>query len=59
MWMMTSQEYFKNAIDNLENKLKKKGFKLNAWVGTPMEMGYQPEIDSSTDIYQEGITTFQ
>ena len=30
MWMMTIQEYFKNAIDNLENKLKKEGFKLNA-----------------------------
>ena len=39
MWTMTSQEYIKNAIKNLENKLKKKRLKLNTCAGTPTEMG--------------------
>ena len=58
MWTMTIQEYIKSAIDNLENKLNKKRLNLNACAGTPMKMGYKPEIDSSSEIDQEAITIF-
>ena len=56
---MNSQEYIKNVIDELENQLNKKGLKLTARAGIPMAMGYQPEIDSSLELDQDGITTFQ
>ena len=46
VWTMTSHDYIKNAIDNLENQLKNKGLKSNALDVTPMAMGYQPEFDS-------------
>ena len=59
MWTMTSQEYIKNSIDNLESQLKKKGLKLTARAGTPMVMWYQPEVDSSPELNQDSITTFQ
>ena len=36
MWTMARQDYIKTATENLENKLKKKGIKLNARAGTPM-----------------------
>ena len=56
---MTSQDYIKNVIYNLENQLKKKGLKLNARDGTLMAMGYQSYIDSSLELNQDFITTFQ
>ena len=59
MWAMTIQDYIKNAIENLENKLNKKGIKLNSRAGTTVSMGYQPELDSSLELNQDGITTFQ
>ena len=57
--IMTSQEYIKNAIQNLGKQLKKKGLKLLTRDGTPMAMGYQPEVDSSPELNQDGITIFQ
>ena len=59
MSKMTIQEYIKNAIKNLESQIKEKGLKLNARAGTPMAMGYQPEIDSSPELDQDIIPTFQ
>ena len=58
IWTMNSQEYINNSIDNLGNQLKKKGHKLTTCDGNPMAMGYQPEVDSYPEIYQDIITTF-
>ena len=43
----------------MENKLKNKELKLIARDGTTMALGYQPEVDSSLELDQEFITTFQ
>ena len=56
---MTIQKYIKNEIKNLENQHEKKGIKLLVHAGTPMAMGYQPEVDSYPELNQDGIDTFQ
>ena len=56
---MIRQEYINNEIEKLENQIKKKGLKLLAHAGTPMKMEYNPEIESSSELNRDGITTFQ
>ena len=58
-WMMTSRDYIKAAIDNVEEQLKKKGDKLPSSAPKPMADGYSPELDDSEELNADDITTFQ
>ena len=47
VWTMTSVDYLKAAIKNLEDRLEKKGKKLSTKLGVPMPQDYRPELDAS------------
>ena len=59
VWTMSSTDYVKAAIDNVEEQLKKKGKKLATKAPTPMTTNYYPEMDTSPELDSSGITTFQ
>ena len=59
VWTMSSTDYIKSAVENIETQLKKRGDKLPARAVTPMAQGYQPEMDSSPELDTDGITTYQ
>ena len=59
VWTMSSTDYIKSAVENVEEQLKKKGDRLPTRAVTPMSQGYQPETDSSAELDADGITTFQ
>lgn len=59
VWTMSSADYLKAAIDNIEERLKRKGEKLPSKATTPMTHNYRPEMDDSEELDSDGITTFQ
>ena len=61
MWTMSSRDYVKAIIKNLEERLQKKGWKKlpSRNVKTPMEQSYTPELDPSEELEPEDITMFQ
>jgi hypothetical protein len=58
-WTMSSEQYIKAAIANVENKLDKEGQRLPSRCLTPMKAGYRPEIDTSAELKADGIQYFQ
>ena len=56
---MSSEQYVKAVIANVENKLDKKGLPLPSRCLTPMKAGYWPEIDTSVELKADGIQYFQ
>ena len=59
VWTMTSKDYIKLAIDNLETQLKKRNMKLPSRSTTPMVSEYIPELDISEELCPDDITFFQ
>ena len=59
MWTLTSKDYIKAIIDNLEQRLKKRGDKLSNKAITPMTQDYQPELDASDELNGDDITMYQ
>jgi hypothetical protein len=55
VWMMTSEQYIKAAIANVETILDKEGQHLPSRCLTPMKSGYQPEIDASAKLKTKGL----
>jgi hypothetical protein len=47
---MTSTNYTKKAIDELERALKEASLKLPTKVTTPLSSGYHPEIDATAEL---------
>jgi hypothetical protein len=58
-WTMSSEQYIKAAIANVETKLDKEGQRLPSKCLSPMKSGYQPKIDTSTELKLDGIQYFQ
>jgi hypothetical protein len=59
-WTMTSRDYVKASIDNIEIQLKQKKLPpLRTKIDTPMSSNYTPETDLSTELNAEDITFFQ
>ena len=58
-WTMSSTQYVKAAIDNVENKLAKEGQRLPSRCPTPIKSGYRPEIDVSSELPIDGIRYYQ
>ena len=49
-WAMSSSNYTKKAIDEVERELKEAGLKLPTKVTTPLSSGYRPEIDVTAEL---------
>jgi hypothetical protein len=57
-WAMTSEQYVKAAIANLEFKLNELGQQLpTRCTRTPMQGDYRPELDTSAELKIKGIGT--
>ena len=59
MWTLTSRDYVKAAINNVEETLKRKGMVLPTRADTPMMMSYHPELDESNELDENETTWFQ
>ena len=59
VWTMTSRDYIKLAIENLEKQLKKRNMKLPSRATTPMASEYTPELDTSEELGPDDVTFFQ
>jgi hypothetical protein len=58
-WTMSSEQYVKAAIANVEAKLDKTGQCLPTRCNTPLQSGYRPELDVTVELKIEGIRYFQ
>ena len=59
VWTMSSKDYIKHAIENLEKVLEKRNMRLPTRATTPMQDAYKPELDSSAELNEDDITWFQ
>ena len=58
-WTMSFQKYVEAAIDNVEEVLAKTNQRLPTRCGTPLKSGYQPELDTSPELKQDGLQRYQ
>jgi hypothetical protein len=58
-WTMTSDDYVKTAIRNLEERLAKSGDFLPTRCDTPLASNARPELDTSAELSAEGIQHYQ
>ena len=56
---MLSEAYCKSAVKNIEQKLSKDGKRLPSKCDTPIELAYQPELDSTAELKAEGVQYYQ
>lgn len=59
VWTMTSRDYIRLAIANVERQLPKKNLKLPARAVTPMTSDYLPELDGSEELSPNDVIFFQ
>ena len=59
VWTMTSTDYVKAAVENVEKQLKKRNMKLPSRATTPMAQGFAPELDSSPELNSDDLTLYQ
>ncbi len=58
-WAMTSEQYVKAAIANVEFKLDESGQRLPTRCATPVQGNYRPEMDTSPEFKIEGVRSYQ
>jgi Reverse transcriptase (RNA-dependent DNA polymerase) len=59
-WTITSQDYIKAAVKNVEETLKKSGRRLpTSNLDTPMNAMYSPEMDFTEELNEDDVTFFQ
>ena len=56
---MSSVDYTKMIIKNIEIRLKKEGRTLPERSETPMSSDYKPELDATSELDTDGITMYQ
>ena len=59
LWTMSSHDYLKSAIKEVEEKLKTQGQELPKKVKCAMYQSYKPELDSTEELSSDEITYFQ
>jgi hypothetical protein len=60
MWTISSIDYVKAAVKNVEDGIKDKQWKIpTANVGIPMSTSYAPELDDSPELNQDDLTYYQ
>ena len=58
-WGYSSSQYVQNAVNNVEEHLKKNGQKLNMRGKSPITSGYRPEVDLSPPLDAERASYYQ
>lgn len=58
-WAMSSTNYTRKAVEEVERELTEAGLKLPTKVTTPLSSGYRPEIDSTPELDPERQNYFQ
>jgi hypothetical protein len=58
-WTMSSEEYVKAAIINVETALNATGQRLPSRCTTPMQANYRPELDDTLELKIDGVRYFQ
>ena len=59
-WTITSQEYVKAAVRNVEEAIKTKGRRLPTTnLETPMNSNYTPELDVTEELGHDDVTFYQ
>ena len=58
-WTMSSQKYVNAATNNVEEVLAKTNQRTPTKCGTPLRSGYQPELDKSPELKQDGLQRYQ
>lgn len=58
-WSMSGDHYVKSIVEDIQAKLNKIGRQLNANQQSPFSSGYRPEFDTSPELDDEGVSTFQ
>ena len=59
IWTMSSVDYVKAIIKNVEVRLQEKGRILLSRATTPMSSDYKPELDRTHELDSNGITMYQ
>ena len=58
-WVMESDKYCESAVKNVEEVLKKKGFRLPCKCRTPFRSGFKPEQDTTAKLKPYGVQWYQ
>lgn len=58
-WAMSSEQYVKAAIANVETKLGEAGQRLPSRCPTPMQANYRPELDVTAELKIKEVRYFQ
>ena len=58
-WTMSSDQYCKAAVANVEEKLEKTNKRLPTNCGAPLTSGYKPELDTSAELKADGLQIYQ
>jgi hypothetical protein len=58
-WGLSSSQYVKEAIKNVEAELAKSDLRLPPKTSTPMPLNYRPELDTSPLLEDDAINYFQ
>ena len=58
-WAMSSDQYCKAMIQNVEDTLKKKGLRLPSKCYTPLQNAYKPELDCTAELRADGLQWYQ
>ena len=59
VWTMTSKDYVKLSIGNVEMQVKKRNMRFPSRAVTPMVADFIPELDTSPELSTEDITFYQ
>ena len=58
-WAMSSDLNVKRAVTEVERELEEIGERLPTKVSSPMSQGYQPDIDTTPELYAKRANYFQ
>lgn len=58
-WSLSSSQYVKEAIRNVEEELAKSNLRLPGKSSTPMPLNYRPELDTSPLLADDAVHYFQ
>lgn len=59
VWTMTSKEYVKLSIENVERQIKKRNMKFPSRAVTPIMSEFIPELDASEELSADDTTFYQ
>ena len=59
IWAVSSVDYVKAIINNVEPRMVKKGMRLSIQAGTPISSDCTHELDATTELESDGITMYQ